>query len=210
MDGVFMLKLWKKVGFIVIAAAIVWCAGIIRDRAELGNNLIRLHVVANSDSEEDQAVKLEVRDAIMDYLRSEVGELPDMETAKEYLQTRLPAIEQAANEALKAAGKTMTAAVTLCREGFDVRHYDSFSLPAGVYESLRVTIGEGQGRNWWCVVFPSLCYTAAGENFEDVAVGAGFSEDLVSSMEGKDPIEIRFFLLDLLGRLENMLFDGEI
>ena len=210
MDGVFMLKLWKKVGFVVIAAAIVWCAGVLRDRVELGNNLIRLHVVANSDSGEDQAVKLEVRDAIMDYLSSEISELPDMEAAREYLQARLPEIEQAANQALKAAGNTMTAAVSLCRERFDVRHYDSFSLPAGVYESLRVTIGEGKGKNWWCVVFPSLCYTAAGEDFGDVAVGAGFSEELVSSMEGKDPIEIRFFFLDLLGKLENLLFDGEI
>lgn len=210
MDGVFMLKLWKKAGFIFIAAAIVWCAGILRDRADLGDKLIRLHVVANSDSQADQVVKLEVRDAIIQYLQEDVAALTDMRAAKAYLQTNLPAIEQVANEALAAAGKTMTAAVSLCKERFDVRHYDSFSLPAGVYESLRVTIGEGKGRNWWCVVFPSLCYSAAGEEFEELAVGAGFSEELVSSMEGKNPIEIRFFLLDLLGKLENILFDGGI
>lgn len=206
MDGVFMFKLWKKVGFLVLAFALAWCVGVIRDRAELGDKLIRLHVVANSDSETDQAVKLQVRDAVMDYLKN--VDLQDVRSAKAYLQENLPEIRQIANRTLKEAGHTATAAVSLCKEAFDVRHYDNFSLPAGVYEALRITIGEGKGRNWWCVVFPALCYSAAGETFEDVAVGAGFSGELASSLEGKDPIEIRFFLLDWLGKLENMLFDG--
>ena len=206
MDGVFMFKLWKKVGFLVLAFSLAWCVGVIRDRADLGDKLIRLHVVANSDSETDQAVKLQVRDAVMAFLSN--ADLQDPQSAKAYLQENLPSIQKIANQTLKDAGQMATAAVTLCKESFDVRHYDNFSLPAGVYEALRITIGEGEGRNWWCVVFPSLCYSAAGETFEDVAVGAGFSQELTSSLEGKDPIEIRFFLLDWLGKLENMLFDG--
>lgn len=210
MDGVFMFQLWKKCGFLILAAAIVWCAGIVRDRVDLGNRLIRLHVVANSDSRDDQAVKLQVRDAVIRYLQDTLSEQPDVYEAKAYLEKELPNIQKIANDTLAAAGKTVTAGVSLCKERFGVRHYESFSLPAGVYESLRVTIGEGDGENWWCVVFPSLCYSAAGEEFEEVAAGAGFSEELVVSMEGKNPIEIRFFLLDLLGKLENMLFRGEI
>ena len=190
----------------VLAFALAWCSGVIRDRADLGDKLIRLHVVANSDSETDQAVKLQVRDAVMAFLSN--ADLQDPQSAKAYLQENLPSIQQIANQTLKDAGQMATAAVTLCKESFDVRHYDNFSLPAGVYEALRITIGEGEGRNWWCVVFPALCYSAVGETFEDVAVGAGFSQELTSSLEGKDPIEIRFFLLDWLGKLENMLFDG--
>ena len=74
MDGVFMFQLWKKFGFLILAAAIVWCAGIVRDRVDLGNRLIRLHVVANSDSRDDQAVKLQVRDAVIRYLQDTLSD----------------------------------------------------------------------------------------------------------------------------------------
>ena len=194
--------------FLVVCTFWIWL--LISDRRQLNEELIRLHVVANSDSRDDQAVKLQVRDAVIRYLQDTLSEQPDVYEAKAYLEKELPNIQKLANDTLAAAEKTVTAGVSICKERFGVRHYESFSLPAGVYESLRVTIGEGDGENWWCVVFPSLCYSAAGEEFEEVAAGAGFSEELVASMEGKNPIEIRFFLLDLLGKLENMLFRGGI
>ena len=94
--------------------------------------------------------------------------------------------------------------MTLQKEVFDTRVYDTFTLPAGVYEALRITIGSGEGKNWWCVVFPTLCVPATSEGFEDVAAGAGFPESLTKSLEGE--YEIRFYLLDLLGKLEGYLF----
>ena len=107
---------------------------------------------------------------------------------------------------LEEAGYDGEAVVTLCKEAFDTRYYDTFTLPAGVYEALRITIGEGAGKNWWCVVFPTFCVPAAGEGFEDVAVDAGFSDALSGALTGEKPYELRFFFLDKLGELENRLF----
>ena len=108
---------------------------------------------------------------------------------------------------LQQVGSPQSANVTLKKETFGTRVYDTFSLPAGVYDSLRIVIGAGEGRNWWCVVFPGLCVPAASEGVEDVAVSAGFSEELGKTLTGEEPYEIRFLLLDWLGRVENFFFD---
>ena len=94
------------------------------------------------------------------------------------------------------------------RELFPTREYDTFSLPAGVYDSLRVTIGQGEGHNWWCVAFPSLCLSAASEEFADKAAGAGFPDSLTGALDGEEKYEVRFFLLDALGELEKFLYAG--
>ncbi len=201
-----MRKLWNRVLFCFLLAAFFWCGTIIADRQRLREELIRLHVVANSDSEADQAVKLQVRDAVMESLQTAMADLGDIEQAKAYIQQNIPKIQSLANSVLAQAGFDSEAAVTLCKETFDKRVYDTFTLPAGVYESLRITIGEGEGKNWWCVVFPSLCLPAAGEGFEDVAAGAGFPDSLNGALTGEERYEVRFFLLDLLGRAENIFF----
>lgn len=202
-----MKKLLKRVGICFLLAALVWCAALLADRERLNEELIRLHVVANSDSAEDQNIKLQVRDAVTQSLGSDLAKLADAEEAKAYLQENLPRIQAVANEVLEAAGYDGEVVVTLCKETFDTRYYDTFTLPAGVYEALRITIGEGAGHNWWCVVFPSLCLPATTEGFEEAAVGAGFSDTLTDTLTGED-YEIRFYLLDALGKLENIFFEG--
>ena len=201
-----MRKCLKRVVFCFLLAAFVWGGALVGDRQRLNEELIRLHVVAASDSAEDQAIKLRVRDAVTESLRAAMAEAGDMEAAKAYLRENLPKIQVVANETLKAAGCDAEAVVTLCREAFDTRYYDTFALPAGVYEALRITIGEGEGHNWWCVVFPTLCIPATTEGFADVAAGAGFSKELNAALTGE--YEVRFFLLDALGRLENIFFPG--
>ena len=203
----FMRKLIRRVGFCFLLAALVWCGTLIADRQRLNEELIRLHVVANSDSEEDQAIKLQVRDAVTESLRGAMEQVADVKEAKAYLQENLSKIQTVANEALKKAGCDYQAVVTLCKETFDTRYYDTFTLPAGVYEALRITIGEGEGKNWWCVVFPSLCIPATSEGFEDVAAGAGFPEALNGALTGEEEYEVRFFLLDALGKLENVFWE---
>lgn len=200
-----MRRLMKLAGLCLIFAAVVWMGSIVADRTALRQELIRFHVVAASDTEEDQSVKLSVRDAVIDSLQQEMENLTDVEAAKAYLRENLPKIEAVANRTLKALGVADTATVKLCTEKFATRVYDTFSLPAGVYDTLRITIGAGEGRNWWCVVFPSLCLPATSEGFEAVAVGSGFSETLTQSLTGEG-YELRFFLLDVLGRLENFLY----
>ncbi len=203
-----MKKLYQRVILCACICGFVWSWSVFKDREKLNEELIRLHVVAASDSEEDQAIKLRVRDAVMESLTDAMADIADIAQARAYLEENLPKIRQAANDTLEALGCDEKATVTLEKEVFDTRYYDTFTLPAGVYEALRVTIGEGEGRNWWCVVFPTLCIPAASEGFEDVAAGAGFPDSLTAALEGKDGYEVRFFLLDALGKLEGYFYKG--
>ena len=200
-----MKKMIKCVLVCALLTGLVWCGTVIADRERLNEELIRLHVVANSDTSEDQELKLLVRDAVITSLRQALADVQDTQQAKEYLKENLPKLQELANKALDAAGSTQRAVVTLCREGFPTRQYDTFSLPAGVYEALRITIGEGEGKNWWCVVFPSLCLPQTSQGFTDTAAGAGFPEALSGALSGEEPYQIRFYLLDKLGELEKIL-----
>ena len=201
-----MKKLLKRVFVCFLLVCVVYIGALVADRQKLKNELVRLHVVAASDSEEDQAIKLQVRDAVLENLQDGLAGAADIEAAKAYIESQLPKLESVANEVLAAAGCGDLATVSLQVEEFAARVYDTFSLPAGLYDSLRITIGEGEGRNWWCVTFPTLCIPATTEGFEAVAAGAGFSEALTGSLVGE--YEVRFYLLDLLGQLENFLHKG--
>ena len=201
-----MRKYLFRVGICLMAVCLVWTWMLFKDRQKLRRELIRFHVVAASDAPEDQAVKLQVRDAVISAFQEELQNLQDVEQAKAYLQENLPKIQTVANHVLKQAGFDDTASVSLCLEEFATRVYDTFTLPAGLYESLRIVIGEGEGQNWWCVMFPSFCLPATSDGFEEVACGAGFSDTLTQTLEGEH--EIRFFFLDALGAVENFLHRG--
>ena len=205
MGGVFMKKICKRLVFLAVFVCCFYTGGLLADKQTLQEELIRLHVVGASDSAEDQAVKLQVRDAVIASLEQALADATDMAQAKAYIQDHLPQIEAAANEALRELGVTDRAVVTFLEEAFPIREYDTFILPSGVYESLRITIGEGQGQNWWCVVFPSLCFGST-EDVEDVAAGAGFSDELTGAVTRKENYRIRFYFLDLLGKVENFFF----
>lgn len=209
MDGVFMKKLWKRMFFLAVIVCCFYTGALLADKQTLREELIRLHVVADSDSPEDQAIKLQVRDAVLTSLREALADATDMAQAKAYIREHLPQIQETANAVLAEIGSGDTAVVTFLEEAFPVRQYDTFSLPSGVYESLRITIGTGEGKNWWCVVFPSLCFQGTSEDVEDAAVGAGFSDGLSGAVTGKQPYQIRFYFLDLLGRIENFFFGNK-
>lgn len=198
-----MRKLLKRIGICAVLVVSIWTVTLIRDRQTLSQELVRMHIVANSDDPADQNVKLLVRDAVIDSLEDALRDVADIEQAKAYLRENLPKIRQVAGDALEAAGCDREAAVSFCRESFDIRRYETFTLPAGVYDSLRITIGEGKGHNWWCVAYPSLCEPATVQEFRDVAAGAGFSGPLQEALTGEEPYELRFFFLDLLGRIQN-------
>ncbi len=199
-----MKKLAKRVLICGLISALIWGGFLLRDRKTLREGLIRFHVVANSNSERDQTVKLQVRDAVLESLQEDLKRMTDMDAAKTYLTEALPKIQRIANETLAALGYDGEAVVSLCREAFDTRIYDTFALPSGIYESLRITIGSGEGKNWWCVAFPTLCLPATIAGFADTAAGAGFSDSLSNTLTGTKGYQIRFFFLDALGTLENM------
>ena len=203
-----MKKFLKFVCTLLLIVAAFWLGSVTADIRALQNSVIRLHVVADSDSEEAQSIKLQVRDAVLNKLQDAVNSLPDMESAREYIQAQLPELERIANEVLEKAGQGCKAVVSFAKEAFPARKYDTFSLPSGIYESLRITIGNGEGKNWWCVVFPGLCFGATTEAFEDTAAGAGFGDSLTGALTDEPPYRARFFVMDCLGWIENLFYAG--
>ncbi len=202
MDGVFMKKIIKILVTLVLLISAVWLADVWQDKKALQENVIRLHVVGNSDSREDQSIKLLVKDAVVRYLQPLVEDFQDKEEAEEFVTRNLLSIQQIANDTLENLGSDDRAIVRFGEEAFDTRKYETFSLPAGIYESLRIVIGDGQGKNWWCVVFPSLCMPATSVGVQDTAVSAGFSQDLGSTLTRER--NFRFFILDCFGKIEKL------
>lgn len=174
--------------------------------AELYDRILRLHVIADSDSDADQAVKLKVRDAVLELLGDEMEASPDLEQARSAAERLMPEAERVARQVLRENGFSYGAAVTLGYEYYPTRDYGSFSLPAGRYLSYRIVLGSGEGHNWWCVLFPALC-TAPAEQQEDEFVAAGFTPGQIGVLSGKKSPKyaVRFRLLELLGELGEKL-----
>ena len=198
-----MKKQLRRVFFLAVLVGAVWLGGVLADGAQLRSEILRLHVVAASDSAEDQAVKLRVRDAVLASLQQGLEDVKDLDQAIAYVETMLPRLEQTANRVLEEYGFSHRVSLSLGEEEFPARQYDTFRLPSGIYKALRIVIGEGEGQNWWCVVFPELCMSATTEQFTQVAAMEGFDETLTDTLTGE--YEIRFWILDQLGRLGNFL-----
>lgn len=197
----------KKRSFFVLflallaAGSLALLAALQMEQQSLSGKLIRLHVVANSDTESDQALKLQVRDAVLAVTQPLLSGADDPEQA---LSQALPEIQAVAEKCLDGAYPVR---VSFGRERFPTRVYDSFSLPAGVYRSLRVTIGDGAGHNWWCVVFPSICFRATADDLEAAAAAGGFTEDEVSLItESGEGYRLKFKAIELLQELKDRLF----
>ena len=147
----------------------------------LSENVIRLHVIANSDSKEDQAVKLLVRDAILDEFSAyEVFDSKQM--AESYIENHLKLAKETAKRVLTENGFSYNVNVEYGRFSFPRRHYGDITLPAGMYDGLRIRLGEGKGQNWWCVMYPPLCFNEAnsGTNtYDDANVTFNFKFKLM-------------------------------
>lgn len=161
----------------------------------LPENVVRLHVIANSDTEEDQAVKLMVRDAVLEEAAKWYDGAQTMEEASSLLCTHLESLAQTARETLAQQGMEYSANVQMTEMYFSTRDYGTFRLPAGRYRTLRVTLGEGKGHNWWCVVFPSLCLPAAEGSEEDALLTLPESEREV--VENPEQFEVKFKAVEL-------------
>lgn len=129
-----------------------------RRQQDIAEEILRLHVVANSDSEEDQALKMEVKESIVTYLRGIMGDAKSVEEARLEIQKRLPEIEDLAREKMKMEGYDYEADAVLGKCYFPVKEYGDMTFPAGEYEALKVNLGKSAGKNWWCVMYPTLCF----------------------------------------------------
>lgn len=126
------------------------------------NNVVRLHVIANSDSLKDQEVKLKVRDALLKKNNAMLSGEVNKDNALQYFKSSQNELLKTANETLRANNCSYNADIVLGTEYYTTRQYGDLTFPAGEYMSLRVVLGEGKGKNWWCVMFPPLCIPVAG------------------------------------------------
>lgn len=178
-------KKWELALLLGLCAAMLWGAWSMQRQDALAQKMIRLHVIANSDSEADQALKLEVRDKVLDFTTTVLQRSADMEDAQVRLREELTRIETIARREIAAQGYDYPVTAQLASAEFPLKEYDGFSLPAGEYMALRLVIGEGEGRNWWCVVYPPLC-TAAATDMPQTAIHAGLTDDDVSLITEED------------------------
>ena len=168
---------------------------------QLPRDVVRLHVVANSNGAEDQAVKLLVRDAVLEEAARWYQGASSMEEASSQLCTHLQSIAGAARQVLGEQGVGYSATAQMTEMYFPTRDYGDFRLPAGRYRTLRVTLGEGAGKNWWCVVFPSLCLPAATQ--EEALLTLPEGERQV--VEGGQEVQVKLKAVELWESLREWL-----
>ena len=190
---------------IALAVTLLWGAWSLQEQDVLERKMIRLHVIANSDTAEDQALKLQVRDAVLNQATAILQASEDMSAAVDALNGALPLIEDAAREKLRAAGSDYTVSAHLEQTEFPLKEYAGFSLPSGAYLALRVIIGEGAGENWWCVVYPPLC-TVAATDLKETAIVTGLGEEEFSLItEENQGYVLKFRSLELWESLRQWL-----
>lgn len=195
------LYIWELAGLITLCFLLLsglWAEG---RQVSIAGSLVRLHVLAVSDAPEEQELKLRVRDAVLSLLAPKLAGIQSADEAGEVLADSLPLIQAAAQEA--AEGRPVR--VSLGEERYPTRDYAGFSLPAGRYRSLRVVLGEGQGHNWWCVVFPPVCLAAA----EKEAMQPVMNPDDYALITREEGWEIRFRIVELWGKLLNISFRAD-
>ena len=170
-----------------------------KNEAEIYNSTIRLHVIANSDSEKDQEVKLKVRDAVLAHMdtygaKTKEEAILAIEGDKENLK-------KIATQCLKNEGFDNEVSIELTNEGYPTRKYEGFLLPAGNYTSLKIIIGSGKGQNWWCVLYPPLCTSVALDYDSDEAIEVGLTKDqynLITGASGEYKIKLK--ILEMASR----------
>lgn len=193
------LELALAIGF---AVTLLWGAFSVQQQELLADKMVRLHIIANSDSEADQTLKLQVRDEIIGLAEGLLRQSDDREDATRRLTAALPELEAIATETVRAHGYAYPVHAELRNTRFDTRVYDGFSLPAGEYLALRLVIGQGEGRNWWCVVFPPLCAETT-EDLSQTAMAAGLDREDVSLITEEDQgYVLKFKSIELWERLQ--------
>lgn len=186
------------ISVIIGAVAFLILSSIIptEDEAQIYESTVRLHVVANSDSERDQEVKLKVRDVIVEQMSKYNAKTKS--EALEYIEADKDNLIKIAEECLKNNGFNDTVTIEIGEETYPTREYEDFTLPAGNYTSLRVIIGEGKGKNWWCVLFPPICTSPAIKYDEDAYIDVGLTKDQYNLITGSSgEYKIKFKLLEL-------------
>lgn len=172
------------------------------------DSVIRLHVIANSDSEYDQALKLRVRDGILATAAELTDGAENIADAEMLLSSNLDKIKKAAADIIMKSGANYKVRISLTKESYPTRSYGGLTLPAGKYSSLRIMIGKAEGKNWWCVLFPQLCTvnslseeTVASDNVEKM-LSAGLTRSQIEFITEESPdVVIKFRILEMFSEM---------
>lgn len=161
---------------------------------------LRLHIMANSDSKEDQELKLEVRNEILKQKGESLKEIKSLDKAQERVKESLSEIEEIAKKVVREKGKDYPVSATLDKSYFTTRYYENFTLPAGNYNALKVTIGSGEGKNWWCVLYPPLCLPAS---MKDEELSEFLSEGEIELIRSENKTEYKFLLVEIFEKIKS-------
>ena len=178
------LRRWAIALLIGVACAMLWASALGGAQDALADKVVRLHVVANSDSAADQALKLKVRDAVLAEVTPRLP-VASRSEALEILERELPQITAVAAQTVEREGYNYPISASIGEEAFPTKRYDDFALPAGDYTALRIEIGEGDGQNWWCVVFPPLCMSSVEEVVAQSVSAEGLTGDEIGLITGE-------------------------
>ena len=199
-----MKKEWiGYIGIGILVCAALMC-GILYTKAawlqhDISEKVLRFHVLANSDDEADQNLKLAVRDAVGSYMQKKLAGVDDLEECEQILNGNLDQIREVAAETIAQNGYDYDVTAELEYTSFPVKSYGSYTFPAGEYEALRVVIGEGKGHNWWCVMYPNMCFSGSMYEVVDEQAGEKLREVLTTEeyekvlAEGNYQIQLKYF-----------------
>lgn len=203
---IILIMSWESQSFSTVAAG----------QAVIPEEAIRLRILANSDSPKDQWLKREIRNKVNEEITTWVEELDDIENARDVITRQLDKIEAIVETELKQAGVTDTFTVEFDDVQFPTKLYGNYVYPAGMYEAVLITIGEGRGENWWCVLFPPLCFvdftngdaidTEVESEQEKERVAEPVTEQVAEQEEGNEivegeEVEVRFFVVELFDNI---------
>ena len=183
---------------IIIAVCVSSVTGFGAQCEEMRSNMLRLHILANSDSEDDQNLKYRVRDAVLVQSAAMTGTV-SITAAEESIAGSLEEIEAIAQKEILDAGYDYSVKAKLVNMYFSTRRYEKITVPAGRYDAVRIIIGEGNGENWWCVMFPPMCVPAALEK------EAGMLEEQIESLGTEPKYKAKFAVVEVIEAVKNKL-----
>lgn len=188
--------------FGMLISLLVCFSGLATESEAISNQILRLHILANSDSEEDQQLKLKVRDAILEEYN--FYKMSSLEEAERYVANNLDAITQTAQQVIYNEGYDYQVNAEIVNMFFDTRRYEDFTMPAGRYEALRITIGDANGHNWWCVLYPPLCIPAAEPEQE---LEENLTEEQCELVGDSPKYDVRFAFVEVWESLKNAVLN---
>lgn len=190
--------------FLTLIICIVATASFENDCKGIREEVLRLHVIANSDEDYDQELKLKVRDAVLMSGEEVFSGSEDIISAESEIADKKDVILHSAIEAIRNLGYDYDVKIELARSYFPTRTYDNLTLPAGYYKAVRIIIGEGKGKNWWCIMFPPLCLPSATK--KDEIISTFLTEEEMNIVTADPDYEVRFWIVEKYYELKNKLF----